>query len=548
MATVPPNRRIERAGVNALRSFLDEHDHLVQEIAGGTDHGEDCFVMLTRQRKRTGYSFTAQVKTGKKYKRARGYAIDVGHHFTDWRSSKVPVIGVVYDVDEQRMFWINLTLYLNASATAPRWVPIPRENELCAASIDAFVTHIEEFTDTPEKLLAEGGSPAPSSQPQSGRRRQAAALHPPVLQWVKATAAPHTRQPQVADGYVVVRHRHLIRVLDAGSGAEAWSGRTAFDRLSPLGDDAVYLSAAAGRLRALTLGSGRTRWEQPLRVRDDLAVCASKTLYIPDEEGRIFALDTRSGTIRWASAPGRERLVAPLLVAADTVVTLRGTPPDSQVAGAGAREVVALGTRDGTEKWRHGAEVDLSPAWTLTDDVLYVVERPDDSSSVLVALELSTGRPLWRSPLPAPVPSAAVVSGNCLYVSGRRGGLYRISRSDGAYQRIDTTAPLNASPAVADGTIVVNMGRALAGFDARAGTPRWFRRLPGLAMGQPFVLGSAVYIGHRAGVLACDLQTGRRLWSDELTWDPEIQGEPATTNEALYVTDRRGVVRAFSTS
>src|SRR4051812_40403594 len=103
MATVPPNRRIERAGVNALRSFLEEHDHLVQEIAGGTDHGEDCFVMLTRQRKRTGYSFAAQVKAGKKYKRARGYAIDVGHHFTDWRSSKIPVIGVVYDVDEQRM-------------------------------------------------------------------------------------------------------------------------------------------------------------------------------------------------------------------------------------------------------------------------------------------------------------------------------------------------------------------------------------------------------------------------------------------------------------
>ncbi|MGM9470359.1 DUF4365 domain-containing protein [Streptomyces murinus] len=154
MATVSPNRRTERAGVNALRSFLDEHDHLVQEMASGTDHGEDCFVMLTRQRKRTGYSFTVQVKAGKKYKRARGYAINVGDHFTDWQASKVPVIGVVYDIDERRMFWINLTQRLNTVTTAPRWVQIPRENELCAASLDAFVTHIEEFTDARDRFSA----------------------------------------------------------------------------------------------------------------------------------------------------------------------------------------------------------------------------------------------------------------------------------------------------------------------------------------------------------------------------------------------------------
>ncbi|GLV79398.1 PQQ-binding-like beta-propeller repeat protein [Streptomyces hygroscopicus] len=554
MATVSPNRRIERAGVNALRSFLEEHNHLVQEIAGGTDHGEDCFVMLTRQRQRTGYSFTAQVKAGKKYKRARGYAIKVGRHFTDWRASKVPVIGVVYDVDEHRMFWINLTLHLNSYSTAYSWVPIPRENELCDASIDAFITHIEEFTDTPEKLLAgSAGSGSatstPASHSHSNRRRQTPAFRAPVLQWTKATTAHDARQPQVSGGCTVVHHDHRIRVFDAASGAEAWSGRTAFSRLSPLGDDAIYVSATAGRLRALTLQSGRIRWEQPLRVRDDLAVYASKTLYAPDEEGRIFALDTRNGTIRWASSSSRERLKAPILVTADAVLALRAGPPDRDPAARSvASEVVVLSKTDGTEKWRHRAGAALSPAWTLINDVLYVVERPDDDNSVLVALELSTGRLLWRSLLPTLVSSAAVASGDLLYISGRRGGLYQISRSDGASHRIDTAAPLTASPVVADGTVLVNMGRALAAFDAATGRPVWRKRLPGLALGQPFLVGSAVYVGHRTGVLACDIRTGRRLWSDELTWDPEIQGEPAITRDALYITDRRGVVRAFRTS
>ncbi|MDX3848497.1 outer membrane protein assembly factor BamB family protein [Streptomyces europaeiscabiei] len=555
MATVSQNRRTERAGVNALRSFLDEHDHLVQEMASGTDHGEDCFVMLTRGRKRTGYSFTAQVKAGRKYKRARGYAIDVGDHFTDWRASKVPVVGVVYDIDEQRMFWINLTLHLSSVATAPRWVQIPWENELCTASLDAFVTHIEEFTDAPGQFPANAaGSPAAEDAPSSrGRtdRGRAHGFRAPVRQWTKSTAAPNARQPHVVQGYAVVRQGHLIRVLDAASGTEAWSARTAFDRHSPAGDEALYVSASAGRLRAIALHSGRTRWEQPLRVRDDLAACVSRTLYAPDDRGRIFAVETSSGRVRWVSAASGRRLAAPVCVDDEAVFALRGPSAgeDAATMSSGTFDVVALGVADGVERWRHRAGAVLSPAWTLADDVLYVVERPDEDTSVLVALAAGTGSPLWRSPLPAPVSSAVTVSGEFVYVCGRRGGLYRVSRCDGTWRLSSTSAGLTASPVVADGTVVVNMGRSLAAFDALDGASRWVRRLPGLALGQPFALGVAVYIGHRTGVLACDIETGRRLWSDDdLVWDPERQGDPATTADALYLTDRRGVVHCFHAS
>ncbi|MFF7394204.1 PQQ-binding-like beta-propeller repeat protein [Streptomyces scabiei] len=554
MATVSPNRRTERAGVNALRSFLDEHDHLVQEIASGTDHGEDCFVMLTRQRKRTGYSFTVQVKAGKKYKRAHGYAIDVGDHFTDWQTSKVPVIGVVYDVDERRMFWINLTLRLSTVTTAPRWVQIPRENELCAASLDTFVTHIEEFTDARDKLpvCAAGNQAEEDASSPRGRadRSRTRAFRAPVRQWTKATTAPGARQPQVAEGYAVVRHSHIIRVLDAVSGAEAWSAGSAFNRPSPMGDEALYVSAGAGRLRAVALRSGRMRWEQPLRVRDDLAVYAAKTLYAPDEKGRVFALDTCGGSVRWSSPADDQQVAAPLLVNDDAVFALRAASPvgSPTVSSSGAGEVVALSVAEGVQKWRHRADCAVSPAWTLADDVLYVVEQAGDDTSVLVALDVATGRQVWRCSLPAPV-SAAVVSGEFLYVSGGRGGLYRVSRSDGTWRRSDTAATvLTASPVVADGTVVVNTGRALAAFDAEDGTSRWVRRLPGLAQGQPFVIGVAVYIGHRTGVWACDIRTGRRLWSDDVTWDPESQGDPVATADALYVTDRRGVVHAFRAS
>ncbi|MET7639844.1 DUF4365 domain-containing protein [Streptomyces sp. NPDC005438] len=294
MATVHRNRRIERAGVNALRTLLDDHGHLVQEIAGSADHGEDCFVMLTRGGKKTGYACTVQVKAGRKYKRARGYAIDVGHHAADWRASKLPVVGVVHDVDEQRLFWINLTQQLNWVDTAPGWIAVPRENELHAGTIGAFCAHIEEFTDAP----AAGRPPSP---------RVSAPPAPPVFRapkqvWQHATGAPGTRQPQVAQGCVVVRQGYRLRVLDAVSGAVCWSGTTAFDRTSPAGDDAVFVSVGAGRLRALSLREGRPRWERRLRVRDDLAGYGAQMLYAPTEQGEIFAVDSRTGDVVWAAS------------------------------------------------------------------------------------------------------------------------------------------------------------------------------------------------------------------------------------------------------
>ncbi len=47
MTSIRPSRRIERAGMNALPTLMEANDHLVQEINGGADHGEDMYICLT---------------------------------------------------------------------------------------------------------------------------------------------------------------------------------------------------------------------------------------------------------------------------------------------------------------------------------------------------------------------------------------------------------------------------------------------------------------------------------------------------------------------
>lgn len=146
-AKVPGNRRIERAGVNALRALLEEHDQIVQEIDGGNDFGEDLFVMLTREGERTGSSITIQVKSGEKYKRANGYAIPVDAHASDWKNALLPVFGVVFDIESRRLFWVNLTETLESSKDEPTWIFVPREQELHTGSVDLLLEAAHAFVE-----------------------------------------------------------------------------------------------------------------------------------------------------------------------------------------------------------------------------------------------------------------------------------------------------------------------------------------------------------------------------------------------------------------
>ncbi|MDT0484042.1 MULTISPECIES: DUF4365 domain-containing protein [Streptomyces] len=155
MSTVRSSRRIERAGVNALRALLEENDHIVQEIDGGNDHGEDMIVNFTRGGKRTGCWIAIQVKSGKKYKRANGYAIPIEDHFDDWRHSRIPIIGVVYDMKKGELFWVNLTEKLKATDQHPGWVQISNTSPLSEETVHQFYTDVASYVgDTRMQIRA----------------------------------------------------------------------------------------------------------------------------------------------------------------------------------------------------------------------------------------------------------------------------------------------------------------------------------------------------------------------------------------------------------
>lgn len=144
MAGIRRNRRIERAGVNALRTVLENAGHIVQEIDGSNDHGEDLYVRFVNGGQLTSYIAAIQVKSGAKYRRAIGYSIPVGRHAVLWRTSNIPVVGVVYDPEMQMLYWGNITEHLRGVPNN-RNVVIGERDTLTRANVAKFADRLMSY-------------------------------------------------------------------------------------------------------------------------------------------------------------------------------------------------------------------------------------------------------------------------------------------------------------------------------------------------------------------------------------------------------------------
>ncbi|CAK0774056.1 Outer membrane protein assembly factor BamB [Gammaproteobacteria bacterium] len=212
--------------------------------------------------------------------------------------------------------------------------------------------------------------------------------------WRASLSSEILAPPAIADGIVVVRAIDgRVTALSAVDGSRLWVFSRTVPILSLRGTSApliargvVFVGLDSGQLVALNLQDGRSIWEAVVAVpkgRSELErmvdidadpVLLDDTLYVSASQGRVVAIDTTNGQLRWS----REI---------------------SSIAGLGVdREHVYL----------------------------------TDEESVIWGLDRATGAALWRQDalrnraLTAPTPH-----GNSVVVGDLDGYLHALSREDG---------------------------------------------------------------------------------------------------------------------
>jgi outer membrane protein assembly factor BamB len=182
--------------------------------------------------------------------------------------------------------------------------------------------------------------------------------------------------------------------------------------------------------------------------------------------------------------------------------------------GSDDGNVYAVDERNGSMLWhtRLGDKVKSSPA--VVDGVLYV--GCEDKN--LYALDARSGKMLWTFPTQDRVSSSPVVMDGVVFVGSWDGFLYAVDCKTGVqkwkFQTGMTDSRITSAPSIApDVVLVASHNGSLFCLNSSNGALRWQFKTGGKIFATPLVMGSLVYFGSwDKKFYAVDLATGVKKW------------------------------------
>ena len=270
----------------------------------------------------------------------------------------------------------------------------------------------------------------------------------------------------------------------AGAPVQVWQARAGrrFTGRMAVSGETIYGAGLDRKVYAVDLRSGRIRWSSRLGgLVGGGVLVAGDTVYAASSrpEGRVYALDARTGHRFWRTSTGP--VSAPLALVHGVLV-----------AETQQGEVVGLDPAEGTIRWRQrlgvariaAAAADSGTFIVATVDTLFRVSAADGkisrraispgtilspwirrqgmlvagtTDSLVVAIGLDDLRARWRVTLDAPVLDSPAAQGDTLFAVSRRGTLYRIT-ADGqpaAAKLAELDWPVTAPVSIHDGLILL---------------------------------------------------------------------------------------------
>ena len=279
---------------------------------------------------------------------------------------------------------------------------------------------------------------------------------------------------------------------------------------------------------------------------------AGDLVYATSVRGTVYALDSRTGAIRWQHRVGNpgDRTWAYQAPTVDGGVVYQAY---STQAGAA---VVALDAGSGAVRWlRTGLGANWHSFGTAAVGGGLVFSAAQGGR--ISALDAATGAVKWsRAPAGGWTRSAPVFAGNLLLMTFQGDILVAVDPATGVEKwRYRSTGSsylfgggTATAPAVADGVAYAGFADgSVAALDLATGKPKWTQPTGGGVISSPAVSGGTVYVGSNDGaVRGFATDTGQPLWKYEL--GPWVASSPAISGNALVVGAWDGNLYAFTPS
>lgn len=145
------NQATGREGVNFVRRLVERQNSTFQEIDLHNDLGNDAYIEFLVGENATGCCVAVQIKSGSSYRRgARGYAFSADRdHFEYWATHTLPVLAVIFDPENEKAVWVDITDHLRSNPSAVTEGPytICAEREFSEQSFAEFRNHCLRYRE-----------------------------------------------------------------------------------------------------------------------------------------------------------------------------------------------------------------------------------------------------------------------------------------------------------------------------------------------------------------------------------------------------------------
>lgn len=307
-------------------------------------------------------------------------------------------------------------------------------------------------------------------------------------------------------------------------------------------DDRIYLPLAGGMVVSLRARDGQLYWRSEMGgelsaspVADERAVYVASEIG-PESGKPEKGIRRATGTLR---ALGREGGVTQWM--RTLAMPLRGTlsvSGNKLIGGGGDGRVYAIDKRSGEILWTffYSAAFNCQPV--VAGERIYVGSEDGN----LLALEESTGKMVWRYRTKGPVKGPVALANGTVYFGSGDGYLYAVSSENGRLLwRKRTGAGVEAVALVDDALLVASLDNFAYRYSLN-GRRVWKRQLPGRISSQPLTAEDGALftpLSSPAGVVLA-LRDGRQVNSLPTGEEITTSASPIAVGDAVLLTTEHG--------